>query len=66
MSESLGTKSGSVAWPVAELLEAEARDPSALADEKEVRTKLQQLVGRERVNDCMCVDELIFTEQMTD
>ena len=56
---------GELFLPVYEYLRV-ARDPSALADEKEVRTKLQQLVGRERVNDCMCVDELIFTEQMTD
>jgi len=31
-------------------------------DEKEVRRTLLSLVGRDRVNDCMCVDELIFVE----
>lgn len=35
-----------------------------LADEKEVRVRLQAIVGRDRLNECMCVDELIFTEQM--
>ena len=37
----------------------------AMADEKEVRRTLLSLVGRDRVNDCMCVDELIFIEQMS-
>ncbi len=34
------------------------------AEEREVRKKLLTLVGRECLNDCMCVDELIFTEQL--
>ena len=33
------------------------------ADEREVRKALQGLVGANRLNDCMCVDELVFTEQ---
>jgi hypothetical protein len=35
-----------------------------LAEERDVRINLQSIVGRDRLNDCMCVDELIFTEQM--
>lgn len=31
--------------------------------EKEVRKELQALVGRDRLNDCLCVDELVYTEQ---
>jgi hypothetical protein len=32
--------------------------------EKEVRRQLSGLVGRERLNDCFCVDQLVFTEEM--
>jgi len=34
------------------------------ADEKDVRKKLLLLVGQGRLNDCMCVDELVFTESV--
>ena len=34
------------------------------ANENDVRRSLLQLVGGERLNECMCVDELIFTESM--
>ena len=33
-----------------------------MADERDVRKNLQAIVGRDRLNDCMCVDELVFTE----
>ena len=35
-----------------------------MAEEKDVRRRLLSIVGKERVNDCMCVDELIFIESM--
>ena len=36
---------------------------SSQADENEVRKTLLSLVGKERLPDCMCVDELVFIEQ---
>lgn len=32
--------------------------------EDKVRKHLSGLVGRERLNDCFCVDQLVFTEEM--
>ena len=49
--------------PVYEYLKA-ARLSSVA--EKEVMHNLESLVGRTRLNDCMCVDELIFIEQMSE
>jgi hypothetical protein len=40
-----------------------SRARSEMAEEREVRKTLQSLVGPHRLNDCMCVDELVFTEQ---
>jgi hypothetical protein len=40
------------------LKEARARE----ATERDVRENLLEIVGRDRVNSCMCVDELIFVE----
>ena len=37
---------------------------ASMAEEKDVRRRLLSIVGKERVNDCMCVDELIFIESM--
>ena len=33
-----------------------------MAEERDVRKNLQAIVGRDRLNDCMCVDELVFVE----
>ena len=38
---------------------------ASMTEEKDVRRALLSIVGKERVNDCMCVDELIFIESMT-
>ena len=41
------------------LREARSNDRS----EKEVRKNLLEIVGKDRLNDCLCVDELVYTEQ---
>ena len=57
---------GDLFLPVYDYLK-QAREMQAREEglnENDVRRSLLQLVGSERLNECMCVDELIFTESM--
>ena len=58
--EAASNKLGDLFPPVYSYLR-EARQNNC--SEKEVRKELQALVGRDRLNDCLCVDELVYTEQ---